>query len=43
MLIALNDKYGYLTDCAIVCIANHIGIKPVKVLSVASAYSYIRL
>ena len=43
MLIAITDKYGYVNDCAIVVIANIIGVKPIKVLSVASAHSYIRL
>ena len=43
MLLSVTDKFGYVNDCAIVEIAKHAGIKPIAVLSAASAYMYFPL
>lgn len=43
MLLSVTDKFGYVSDCAVVEIAKHAGIKPIAVLATASGYMYFPL
>eukprot|EP00827_Trimyema_finlayi_P001079 TRINITY_DN135_c0_g1_i2.p1 TRINITY_DN135_c0_g1~~TRINITY_DN135_c0_g1_i2.p1 ORF type:complete len:1240 (-),score=527.54 TRINITY_DN135_c0_g1_i2:126-3845(-) len=42
MMVALTDKYNYLSGGGIVCIAKHAGVKPIQVVGTASSYMYIK-
>ena len=43
MLLGVTDHFGYISDCAVVEIAKHAGVKPISVLSTASGYMYFPL
>lgn len=43
MLIAVADKYGWISDSAIVAISEHANVLPISVLSTASSYQYLSM